>query len=183
VWCAETCCRIHNAWIIHLVHVVLVPQAKQIDVTVVCLFVSFKCSDFTWCIFCYTNYDALHQLNRHNWHVTQCSLWSVFVNNRAKWQINMNSKQTGAKPAGFKNCNSSPVAYPRFFFGEGGFNKFSWGQRRDRTGNWGRQPPSQGFWRQLWFGTINFISYSKIFLIFGTLDYLWWQPIYLSLLM
>ena len=51
----------------------------------------------------------------------------------------------------------------------GGFNKFSWGQRTERTGIWGRQPPSQGFWRQLWFGTRNIISYSKTFLIFDTL--------------
>ena len=32
-------------------------------------------------------------------------------------------------------------------------------------------PTSQGFWRQLIFGTRNFISYSKIFLIFGTLRF------------
>jgi hypothetical protein len=31
-------------------------------------------------------------------------------------------------------------------------------------------PASQGFWRQLIFGTRNFNSYSKIFLIFGTLS-------------
>ena len=30
-------------------------------------------------------------------------------------------------------------------------------------------PPSRRFWRQLQFGTRNFISYSKTFLIFGTL--------------
>ena len=64
------------------------------------------------------------------------------------------------------------VAYPGIFFGGGGFNKFSLGQRTERTGIWGRQPPSQGIWRQLQFGTRNFISYTKIFLIFGTLDYL-----------
>ena len=33
----------------------------------------------------------------------------------------------------------------------------------------GGSPPSQGFWMQLSFGTRNFISYNKIFLIFGTL--------------
>ena len=36
-------------------------------------------------------------------------------------------------------------------------------------GSGGCIPPSQGFWRQLYFGTRNFISYSKIFLIFGIL--------------
>ena len=30
-------------------------------------------------------------------------------------------------------------------------------------------PPSQGFWGQLQYGTRNFISYSKIFLMSGTL--------------
>ena len=33
----------------------------------------------------------------------------------------------------------------------------------------GGSPHSQGFWRQLYFGTRNFISYRKIFVIFGTL--------------
>ena len=37
------------------------------------------------------------------------------------------------------------------------------------NGDLGAVAPSQGFWRQLQFGTRNFISYSKIFLIFGTL--------------
>ena len=41
--------------------------------------------------------------------------------------------------------------------------------RTERTGIWGRLPPSQGFWGQLKFVTRNFISYSKTFLIFGTL--------------
>jgi hypothetical protein len=59
-----------------------------------------------------------------------------------------------------------------FFSGGGSTNSVE-----DRMGLWGRQPPSQGFWRQLQFGTRNFISYNKRFLIFGTLDYLWWQPI------
>ena len=37
-------------------------------------------------------------------------------------------------------------------------------------GSWGCRPPSQGFWRQLYFGTRNFISYNKIFLISDTLS-------------
>ena len=41
--------------------------------------------------------------------------------------------------------------------------------RTEKTGIWWRYPPSHGFWRQLYFGTRNFISYSEIFLIFGTL--------------
>jgi len=41
---------------------------------------------------------------------------------------------------------------------------------RERRSGGGRPlPPSQGFWRQLEFGTRNFISYSKRFLIFSTL--------------
>jgi len=38
--------------------------------------------------------------------------------------------------------------------------------RTERTGIWWRQPPSQGFWRQLYCGTRNFISQSKLFLLF-----------------
>jgi hypothetical protein len=58
-----------------------------------------------------------------------------------------------------------PVAYPGILFGEGSTNSVE-----DReNGDLGAIPPSQGFWRQLLFGTRNFISYSKIFLIFGTL--------------
>ena len=41
--------------------------------------------------------------------------------------------------------------------------------RTERTGIWGAVAPSQGFWRQLLFGTRNLISYGKILLIFGTL--------------
>jgi len=62
-----------------------------------------------------------------------------------------------------------PVACPGILFGGGGSTNSVEGQRVERTGIWGRLTPSQGFWRQLWFGTRNFISYSKIFLIFGTL--------------
>ena len=56
---------------------------------------------------------------------------------------------------------------PRNFF-RGGFNKFSWGQRTERTGIWGHSPQS-GVLEAAVIGTRNFISYSKIFLIFGTL--------------
>ena len=41
------------------------------------------------------------------------------------------------------------------------------GQREGGSG--GVNPLFVGFWRQLQFGTRNFISYSKIFLIVGTL--------------
>ena len=50
------------------------------------------------------------------------------------------------------------------------------------NGDLGVVAPSQGFWRQLQFGTRNFISYSKMFLIFGTLR-LFMMTIYLSWLM
>jgi len=58
--------------------------------------------------------------------------------------------------------------------GGGGFQEIQLrtedrGQRERGSGGGSPLPPSQGFWRQLYFGTRNFISYSKIFLIFGTL--------------
>jgi hypothetical protein len=62
-----------------------------------------------------------------------------------------------------------------------GFNKYSWGQRERGSG--GRSPLVRGSG-----GSCNFVQeisfhILQIFLIFGTLDYLWWQPNYLSLLM
>ena len=68
----------------------------------------------------------------------------------------------------FKSYSSLLLSgVPRNFVRGGGFNKFNWGQREQGSGR--RQPPSQGFWRQLQFGTRNFFSYRKIFFIFGTL--------------
>jgi len=62
------------------------------------------------------------------------------------------------------------VAYPGILFGKGQQIQL---RTKDReNGNLGAVAPSQGFWRQLQFGTKNFISYSKNFLVFGTLDYL-----------
>jgi len=61
------------------------------------------------------------------------------------------------------------MAYPGIFSGGGG----STNSVEDReNGDLGVVAPSQGFWRQLQFGTRNFISYSSIFSIFGTSDYL-----------
>jgi len=57
------------------------------------------------------------------------------------------------------------VAYPGILFGGSSTNSV---EDREK-GNLGAVPPSQGFWRQLEFGTRNLISYSKIFLIFDTL--------------
>ena len=58
------------------------------------------------------------------------------------------------------------MAYPGILFGGGGStNSVEDRENRDL----GAVPPSQGFWRQLKFGTRNFISYSKSFFIFGTL--------------
>jgi len=58
------------------------------------------------------------------------------------------------------------VAYPGLLFR-------GWVQeiqlRTERTGIWGAVAPNQGFWNQLLFATRNFISYSKLFLIFSTL--------------
>jgi len=62
-----------------------------------------------------------------------------------------------------KNNGYFTVAYLGIFFGGRG----STNSVEDGSG--GGSPPSQGFWRQLLFRTMNFISYSKIFLIFGTL--------------
>jgi len=63
------------------------------------------------------------------------------------------------------------VGNPGIFWGGGGVNKFSWGQTTENgdLGVVASYPNSQGFWRQLYFGTRNFISYSKSCLIFGTL--------------
>ena len=59
------------------------------------------------------------------------------------------------------------MAYPGIFFLGGSTNSFEdRGQREQGSGD---VAPSQGFWRQLYIVTRNFISYSKIFLIFGTL--------------
>jgi hypothetical protein len=40
--CAQTCCRIDNAWKINLVHVKLVSQTKHIDVAVICFLQMFR---------------------------------------------------------------------------------------------------------------------------------------------
>ena len=59
------------------------------------------------------------------------------------------------------------MAYPGIFFGVGGGSTNSVEDRGQRErGSGGSSPPSQRFWRQLYFGTRNLISYSKIFLIF-----------------
>ena len=49
----------------------------------------------------------------------------------------------------------------------GGCSKNSAEDREN--GDLGAVAPSQGFWRQLKFGTRNLVSYSNIFLIFGIL--------------
>jgi hypothetical protein len=69
---------------------------------------------------------------------------------------------------------------PRNFF-QGGFNKFSWGQ--SERGSGGGSPLVRGsgsscnLVQEISFHIVKFSSF------FGTLYYLWWQPIYLSLLM
>ena len=60
-----------------------------------------------------------------------------------------------------------PVAYPGVLFGEGVLINSV--EDSENGGLGATAPPSQGFWRQLQFGTRNFISHSNIFLIFGTL--------------
>ena len=57
------------------------------------------------------------------------------------------------------------MAYPGIFFGGGQKIQL----RTERTGIWGRSPLVRGSGGSCNFGTRNFISYSKIFLIFGTL--------------
>jgi len=57
------------------------------------------------------------------------------------------------------------VAYPGILLELGSTNSVE-----DReNGGLGAVAPSQGFWRELQFGTRNIISYSKIFLVFGNL--------------
>ena len=63
----------------------------------------------------------------------------------------------------------SPVAHTWIFFGEGGEQQIQLMTEDSENGDLGAVVPSQKFWRQLYFGTRNFISYSKILLIFGTL--------------
>jgi len=53
--------------------------------------------------------------------------------------------------------------------GGGGFQQIQLRTEDRKNGDLRAVAPSQGFWRQLQFGTRNFISHSKIFLIFGTL--------------
>jgi len=73
------------------------------------------------------------------------------------------------------------VAYPGIFFRGGGFNKFSWGQRE--WGSRGGSPLVRGsggscnLVQEISFHTVKFSQFLVL------LDYLWWQPIYLSLLM
>ena len=61
---------------------------------------------------------------------------------------------------------------PRNFFFGGGVQQIRLTTEDRENGDLGAVAPSQGLWKQLYFGTRNFISYSKITLIFGTLDYL-----------
>jgi hypothetical protein len=66
----------------------------------------------------------------------------------------------------FKHPRLSSMTYPEILFGGGG----STNSVEDReNGDLGRLPTIQGFWRQQQFGTRNFISHNKIFLIFHTL--------------
>ena len=59
------------------------------------------------------------------------------------------------------------VAYPGILFG--GVQQIQLRTEDKEKGDLGSVAPSLGFWRQLEFGTRNFIPHSKIFLIFGTL--------------
>ena len=52
----------------------------------------------------------------------------------------------------------------------GGFQQIQLRTEDRENGDLGAVAPSQEFWRQLQFGTRNFISYSKSFLIFDTLS-------------
>jgi len=62
------------------------------------------------------------------------------------------------------------VAYPGILFGGGGVQQIQLRTEDRENGDLvAPLPPSQGFWRQLQFGTRNFISYSKVFIILGTL--------------
>jgi hypothetical protein len=57
----------------------------------------------------------------------------------------------------------------RNFVRGGGLNKFSWRQRTERTGMWGAVAPYSGVLEAAVIWYKKFISYSNIFLIFGTL--------------
>ena len=69
----------------------------------------------------------------------------------------------------FLCCTFGHSGVPRNFFGRRGVQQIQLRKEDREKGDLGVVAPSQGFWRQLWFGTRNFISYSKIFLIFGNL--------------
>jgi len=63
------------------------------------------------------------------------------------------------------------MAYPGILFRGRGVQPIQLRTEDRERGSVGGSPPppSQGFWRQLKFGTRNSISYSKRSLIFGTL--------------
>ena len=96
--------------------------------------------------------------------------------------IGVNLWYRGPFPVVSLTTRPKPVAYPGILFGgRGSTNSVEDRGQRER-GCWGCEPPSQGFWRQLQFGTRNFIPYSKIFLISDTLR-LFMMTTNLSLLM
>ena len=79
------------------------------------------------------------------------------------------------------SCHCVNSGVPWNFFRGGGFNKFNCGQRTERTGIWERSPLVKGsggsckLVQEISFHIVKFSSF------FG--NCLWWQPIYLSLLM
>ena len=83
------------------------------------------------------------------------------------------------------NTHIRPVSsgVPRNFVRRGGSTNSVENRGHRERGSGGGSPLVRGSGCSCNLVQENFISYSKIFLIFGTLDYLWWQPIYLSLLM
>jgi len=145
LWCVVVC-DLETSWIRRAWFTLGRNATKEswfywLNKSMLLLFVSFKCSGFSWFIFCYTNYDALHQLNRHNWHLTQCSLWSLFNKNHTKWQGYINSKQICANPARSKNCDR-PLHSSCFK----AFSAAQW--RTEGEGVFGGfKPPPPKFWR------------------------------------